>query len=318
MIRLDQVTMRYGATRALDRAGFAVDRGEIVGLLGPNGAGKSTAMRIITTYLTPLSGRVEVGGLDPVADPIAVRRRVGYLPEVAPLYPDMQVERFLRFVARARGVADEDGRLAWVVDACGLREVLVKHNRELSRGFRQRVGLAQALLHDPEVLILDEPTAGLDPSQVQVIRGLIRELAGRKTILFSTHVLPEAEAVTDRAIILHRGRVLADGRLEELEARARGRERVTVELAAAVDAAREALGELGQIEDAADLADAGGGEGAAPRCRVRLSAPAGEPLADRVGRLAADRGWVVHALHPERLSLEQTFLALIEGGGRGS
>jgi len=296
--------MRYGATVALDRASFAVGRGEIVGLLGPNGAGKSTAMRIITTYLSPLAGRVEVGGLDPAADPIAVRRKVGYLPEVAPLYPDMQVEPYLRFVARARGVED-DARLRWVVDACGLGEVLVKHNRELSRGFRQRVGLAQALLHDPEVLILDEPTAGLDPFQVRVIRELIRELAGSKTILFSTHVLPEAEAVTDRAFILHRGRILADGQLGELEAAARGRERVSVVLSAAAGEAREVLAAVGTVEAAEALDDG--------RCRLTLAAPAGTPLADEVGRRAAGQGWVVHTLHPERLTLEQTFLTLIEG-----
>jgi len=316
LIRLDQVTMRFGATLALDRASFEVGRGEIVGLLGPNGAGKSTCMRIITTYLTPLTGRVTVAGLDPAADPIAVRRNVGYLPEVAPLYPDMQVEPFLRFVARARGVEDPS-RLGWVVEACGLGEVLVKHNRELSRGFRQRVGLAQALLHDPEVLILDEPTAGLDPSQVQVIRALIRELAGRKTILFSTHVLPEAEAVTDRVIILHRGRILADGRVDELEARARGRERVTVVLAAEPDEARAALAELGEVEEAVATAVDGGGDGE-PRSRLRITAAAGTPLADAVGRTAAQRGWVVHALQPERLTLEQTFLALIEGRGERS
>ncbi len=310
MIRLDQVTMRYGATVALDRASFQLERGEIVGLLGPNGAGKTTSMRIITTYLTPQEGRVEVSGIDAFADPIAVRRKVGYLPEVAPLYPDMQVADYLEFVRRARGVADR-GRIDWVVEACGLQGVFRKHVRELSRGYRQRVGLAQALIHDPEVLILDEPTAGLDPAQVRVIRGLIGQLAGKKTILLSTHVLGEAEAIAERAIVIRRGRIVADGRIPDLERRARDAERIVLEVDGEPDDVLPPVEAL-DVVDQLTREDAASG-----RVRCRIRGPVGSSLRDRIAGLAAERRWTVRELRDERFSLEQTFIALTRGRGGG-
>ncbi len=309
MIRLDDVTMRYGATLALDRASFHLEKGEIVGLLGPNGAGKTTSMRIITTYLTPQRGGAEVAGIDVFADPLAVRRKVGYLPEVAPLYPDMQVSDYLEFVRRARGVTDR-GRVDWVVEACGLPGVYRKHVRELSRGYRQRVGLAQALVHDPEVLILDEPTAGLDPAQVRVIRELIGQLAGHKTILLSTHVLGEAEAVTDRAIVIRRGRIVADGRIPELERRARDNERIVLEVDGEPDQVLPTLEAL----DGADEVTVEACLRGRVRCRVR--GPVGAELRDRVASLAAERRWTVRELRDERFSLEETFIALTRGDGR--
>ena len=303
MIRLQNVTMRYGSVLALDAASFQIQRGEIVGLLGPNGAGKSTSMRIITTYLTPVAGQVEVEGIDALAHPLDVRRKVGYLPEVAPLYPDMQVRSFLQFVARARAVTDPS-RIDWVVEACGLQGVYLKHVRELSRGYRQRVGLAQALVHDPEVLILDEPTAGLDPFQVRVIRDLIRSLAGSKTILLSTHVLGEAELVAERAIIIHRGRIVADGPLAELERSARKAERVVVELEADADEAHAALSSLAEVTGVDALGQTGGWT------RLEATAAPGTHLADAVGRVAAERSWPVRELRDIRFTLEETFMAL--------
>ena len=304
MIRLNDVTMRYGPVKALDSASFELRKGEIVGLLGPNGAGKTTSMRIITTYLTPEAGAVEVDGIDALANPLEVRKRVGYLPEVAPLYPDMQVRDFLRFVARARQVQDP-ARIDWVVESCGLDGVFLKHIRELSRGYRQRVGLAQALVHDPDVLILDEPTAGLDPFQVQVIRDLVRSLAGSKTILLSTHVLGEAEVVTDRAIIIHRGRIVADGALPDLEQRARDCERVVVEVAASAEATRAALDGIDGLETIEGLAADDG------RARFELTAPVGSELRAQVG--AALAGQPLTELREERFSLEETFMALTRG-----
>ncbi len=304
MIRLCDVTMRYGPVKALDAASFELRKGEIVGLLGPNGAGKTTSMRIITTYLTPEAGAVEVDGIDALAHPLEVRRKVGYLPEVAPLYPDMQVRDFLRFVARARQVQDPT-RIDWVVDACGLDGVFLKHIRELSRGYRQRVGLAQALVHDPDVLILDEPTAGLDPFQVQVIRDLVRSLAGSKTILLSTHVLGEAEVVTDRAIIIHRGRIVADGPLPELERRARDCERVVVEVAAAAGEIRATLEGI----DGLDTMEALESDG--DRARFEVTGPVGSDLRAQVG--AALAGQPLTELREERFSLEETFMALTRG-----
>ena len=305
MIQLDQVTMRYGAVTALDRASFHLKRGEIVGLLGPNGAGKTTTMRIITTYLTPVAGTVQVGGTDALSHPLAVRERVGYLPEVAPLYPDMQVCSYLQFVARARKVTDP-ARVDWVVEACGLEGVYLKHIRELSRGYRQRVGLAQALVHDPDVLILDEPTAGLDPHQVRVIRDLVRSLAGRKTILLSTHVLGEAESLVDRAIVIHRGRIVADGKLEDLEQQARTVERVRVRLDGEAPEVKEALSSMGGVRA---VVDTPGDRGPT----LIVEAATGANVQNAVGQLAQERGWCVRELSEQRYTLEETFMALTRG-----
>ena len=311
MIRLQNVTMRYGSVLALDSASFQLQRGEIVGLLGPNGAGKSTSMRIITTYLTPMEGQVEVEGIDALTHPLDVRRKVGYLPEVAPLYPDMQVRSFLQFVASAREITDRS-RIDWVVEACGLQGVYLKHVRELSRGYRQRVGLAQALVHDPEVLVLDEPTAGLDPFQVRVIRELIRSLAGSKTILLSTHVLGEAELVAERAIIIHHGRIVADGPLTELERSARKAERVVVEVEADGDEAQDALSGLAEVTGVAFREQTGGWS------RLEVTAAPGTPLADAVGRAIVQRAWPVRELRDVRFTLEETFMALTRGKEEGS
>jgi ABC-2 type transport system ATP-binding protein len=219
MIEVRDVTKRFGATVALDGVSFRLDKGEILGFLGPNGAGKSTAMKIVTTFLAPDGGTVSVDGIDVLRNPLEVRSRIGYLPENHPLYVDMMVHEYLQFVGRARGLAGDElrRRLEWVVEACGLGSVYRKPINELSKGFRQRTGLAQALIHDPEVLILDEPTSGLDPLQIIGIRELIQGLARSKTIIFSTHILQEVSPVTDRVVIINGGRIVADGRIGELE-----------------------------------------------------------------------------------------------------
>jgi ABC-2 type transport system ATP-binding protein len=223
MIDVQSLVMRYGSFKALDDVSFKASEKEIVGLLGPNGAGKTTAMRIITTYLHPFSGTVKVNGVDALENPIEVRRHIGYLPETAPLYPDMQVDEYVRFVGASRGLKGNTlgQRIKWVKEACNLGPVWKHTINELSKGYRQRVGLAQALLHDPKVLILDEPTSGLDPLQVMGIRDLIRELAKEKTIIFSTHILQEVEAVAGRIVIINEGKVVSQGTQKELEAEAR-------------------------------------------------------------------------------------------------
>ncbi|HET9886787.1 MAG TPA: ATP-binding cassette domain-containing protein, partial [bacterium] len=233
MIEVRGVTKSYGTTVALKDVTFSVPRNEILGFLGPNGAGKSTAMKIITTYLAPDSGTVTVDGIDVTKDPLAVRTRIGYLPEIAPLYTDMRVLDYLEFVAQARGLAGVKlhERLEWVYDSTSVRDVLYKDVSELSKGYRQRVGLAQALVHDPDVLILDEPTSGLDPRQIIGIRNLIRSLSKTKTIIFSSHILAEISAVTDRIAIIHEGRIVADGLAHELREGARKVNRTIVELA---------------------------------------------------------------------------------------
>ncbi len=224
MIEVRDVTKRFGTTVALNSVSFRLDQGEILGFLGPNGAGKSTAMKIITTFLAPDEGTVTVDGVDVLEQPLAVRGRIGYLPESVPLYVDMNVQEYLEFVGRARGLegARLKTRFDWCVQACGLVTELKRPINELSKGFRQRTGLAQALIHDPDILILDEPTSGLDPLQILGIRDLIRSLASQKSIIFSTHILQEVPPVTDRVIIINEGRIVADGKIAELTRQAFG------------------------------------------------------------------------------------------------
>jgi len=218
MIRIENLVKSFGAKRAVDGISFAVERGEVLGFLGPNGAGKSTTMRVITGYLPATSGRVTVGGHDVAESPLAAKRLIGYLPEAAPSYPDMTVEGFLAFAAEMRGLSGDAKRRAIgrVVDLCFLSSVLAQSIDTLSKGYRHRTCLAQALIHDPEVLILDEPTDGLDPNQKYEVRNLIRELSKSKAIIFSTHILEEVDAACTRAIIIDRGRVVASGTPDEL------------------------------------------------------------------------------------------------------
>jgi ABC-2 type transport system ATP-binding protein len=221
MLRAQGLTKRFGATTAVDGLSFEVRAGEAVGFLGPNGAGKTTTMRLLTGFLPADAGRAEVFGVDVAADPLSARRKLGYLPEDNPLYENESVVDALQFAARLRGLTDEARRGARVREAlrrCGLTPVVGKRVWELSKGYRQRLGLAQAILHDPEALILDEPTAGLDPNQIAEVRGLIGELKARKTVLLSTHQLSEAQASCDRVLILHRGTIAADGARRALEA----------------------------------------------------------------------------------------------------
>ena len=218
MLAVRQLAKRFGDVVALHDVSFEVGRGEIVGFLGPNGAGKTTTLRILSTFLTPDAGTAVVGGHDSARQPMAVRRKLGYLPEHPPLYLDHTVEEYLGFCAALRGVPRRKraGALASVLERCGLGDVRGRLLGNLSKGFRQRVGLAQALVHGPEVLVLDEPTVGLDPQQIRGIRELIRSLAGEHTVLLSTHILPEVAAVCGRVVIVHRGRVVADAPVSEL------------------------------------------------------------------------------------------------------
>lgn len=225
MIKVEDLSMYYGRFLALDRVSFEVREKEILGLLGPNGAGKTTAMRILTTYLYPSAGSAVLSGFDILKNAQEVRRLIGYLPETAPLYPEMQTEEYLTFVGKARGLegARLQERLGWVQEACGIRGIWKHALSEISKGYCQRVGLAQALIHDPKVLILDEPTSGLDPLQIIGIRKLIKELAKEKTIIFSTHILQEVEMMADRMVIINQGKLVAQGTLTELKESARAK-----------------------------------------------------------------------------------------------
>jgi len=222
VIRVDSVTRTYGAITAVDDISFGVDRGQIVGFVGPNGAGKSTMLKMLATFLRPTAGTVSVAGFDTVADPLDVRRRIGYLPGDTPLYRDMVVDDLVRFVAGAHGLAGAELEAARtrVIDMCGIGPVLSQRVHECSTGFRQRVGFSCALVHDPPVLLLDEPTHGFDPLQVMAFRDLLTGLKQDHAILFSTHIIADVEAISDRVLIIHQGRLLGDGTLAELGQRA--------------------------------------------------------------------------------------------------
>jgi ABC-2 type transport system ATP-binding protein len=220
MISLSNVSKFYGAVRAVDGITLEIGRGEIVGFIGPNGAGKSTTMRMITGFMPPTSGKLTVGGVDAVAEPKTAKAKIGYLPESAAVYTDMEVTDFLRFMGKMHGLPPTTlrQRLKVVICQCQIEKVLGRKINTLSKGYRQRVGLAQALLHDPEILILDEPTVGLDPNQIIDVRGVIREISHNKTILLSTHILSEVEAICQRIVLINEGRVVAQGTLAEMRA----------------------------------------------------------------------------------------------------
>ena len=313
MIHAEHLSLWYGRTRALFDASFDVRQGEVLGLLGPNGAGKSTTLKILTTYLQPNEGRVLVDGTDVALDPIAVRRRMGYLPETAPLYPEMTVAEYLSFCGRARGLSGR--RLAQRSDAvvadCGLESAWNRPIAHLSKGFRQRTGLAQALIHDPDILVLDEPTSGLDPLQILEIRRLIRELSARKTILFSTHVLQEIDAVSDRVMIINEGRIIAQGTPLELQQRSMGDDRLLVEVEAPVADVEAALarcpGVLGV--EGVDRPSTGVARAVARHAWGDEAAPRA------VAALLAQKGWPLRRLAPERHSLERVFIELTRARG---
>src|SRR5258708_33855957 len=233
MITVKSLTKRYARTLAVDHISFEVQKGQIVGFLGPNGAGKTTTMRILTCFLPPTEGTANVAGFDVLEQPMEVKERIGYLPETAPLYPEMEVREYLTFVGKLKGMSGQNlaARVSEVAERCAVADVQSKLIGKLSKGYRQRVGLAQAIIHNPDVLILDEPTAGLDPKQINETRDLSRGLAGDHTIILSTHILPEVEQTCERVIIINKGKLVATDSVNNLQRRARGAELVLVEVA---------------------------------------------------------------------------------------
>src|ERR1700691_3159596 len=234
MITVTDLTKRYARTTAVDHISFSVNKGDIVGFLGPNGAGKTTTMRMLTCFFPPTSGKATVAGFDVFDQSIEVRRRIGYLPEAPPLYLEMETIEYLRFVGRLKGLsgADLEKRVPFVLDRCAIADVKMKLLATLSKGYRQRVGLAQAIIHNPDVLILDEPTAGLDPKQINETRDLIKGLAGDHTIILSTHILPEVEQTCEQVLIINKGKLVATDSVRNLQARARDADSLLLEVAA--------------------------------------------------------------------------------------
>ena len=303
VIHAADLSMHYGPRAALEGASFDVEPGQVVGLLGPNGAGKSTTMKILTTYLYPTRGSATVGGKSVRNEPLAVRRLIGYLPEVLPVYPDMRAGAYLNFVGRARGLrgARLRQRRAWVEERCGLEGMGRQLIRELSKGYQQRLGLAQALIHDPQVVILDEPTSSLDPHQILAVRQLIRELASDgKTVLLSTHILQEVEAIADRLVIINQGCIVGNGTLAEL----RQYERTSLSVAAPREAVESALQTLPGLLEVRPV------HSNDEYAVFDVWTAAGTGVSRQLGNLLSDNGWRVGELHVQPPTLEETFLAL--------
>lgn len=307
MIRADHLTKYYGTTRAVDDVSFTVAPGEIAALLGPNGSGKSTLMRILTGYFSPTTGRAEIGGVDVSGQPASLRRRVGYLPEQVTLYPELTVRRYLAFVGEVKGLAAAARRRAVgeALERCGLGAVADKLAGKLSKGFRQRVGLAQALVGDPEVLVLDEPTVGLDPVQTVEMRTLIRGLA-RRTVLLSTHILSEASALCSRIVILSQGRLVAEDTAAALTHRLEGAGRLAARIEGPAEAVRAALAALpgvSRVEAAAPDGLAG--------TAFTLAAPDLEPVQRALAAAVVGRGWTLLEVRPLQATLEDLFVRLV-------
>ena len=307
MIEVTHLTKEYGATRAVAGISFTVNPGEVVGLLGPNGAGKSTTLRVLTGYLPPTSGRVKMGGVDVLENPLDVRRRVGYLSEANPLYESLGVWESLTLFARLREIPEDRiaARVRESAEQCSLLEVMHKDVGELSKGYRQRLGLALAILHDPQILILDEPTSALDPHQQKEVRDLIFRLKEKKTVLLSTHILPDAQRVCDRILIIHKGTIVAQGTMDELQQRLTGGHTFYVRLKGPTDQVAPRLASLPgvtsvQYQDERE-----------PGCPGFLVDSTEDPR-ESIGRWAAETGFPLMELHRPTAALDDIFRQFTE------
>jgi ABC-2 type transport system ATP-binding protein len=304
VIEVQHLTKRYGPVTAVDDVSFKAERGEILGFLGPNGAGKTTTMRVLTGYMPATDGKAIVAGYDVLEQPIEAKRRTGYLPETPPLYPDMTVVDYLTFCARIKGVARSEraSRLMSVMERTQIADMANRHCGKLSKGYRQRVGLAQALLHNPEVLILDEPTAGLDPKQIIETRKLIKGLGGDHTVILSTHILPEVSQTCNRIVIINKGRVVAVDTPDNLTARLRGSETMYVQ----VDAlGNDAEGTLSTIPGVTRVSVSDRRDGIAG---FEVESESGRDVRRQLAATVVGQGWGLLELRPMRMSLEEIFL----------
>lgn len=303
MIEVTGLTKFYGETRALSDVNFSVRDGEILGFLGPNAAGKTTTMRILTGFLSPTAGKAKVGGYDVVENSLDVRRITGYMPETVPLYNEMRVRDYLGYMARIRGVPRKKirDRVDYVTERCGLSGVADRIIGHLSKGYRQRVGIAQALVHEPKVLILDEPTIGLDPVQVREVRQLIKSMAGKRTIILSTHILPEVSMTCERVLIIHKGRIVAEDTPEGLLRRLQQSERILVRLARTPSQPLSALGQLDGVMRVERVDDN----------LFAIEAPAGRDIREQLAEFIVKNGWGLLELRREEMTLEDIFVNLV-------
>jgi len=309
MIQVDNLTKRYGSVTAIHDVSFGVEKGRIVGFLGPNGAGKSTTMKILSCFMPATGGTARVAGYDVFSQSLEVRRRIGYLPENAPLYPDLSVASYLDFVAEIKGVGrgERRGRVAEVMERCFVTDMQNRLIGKLSKGYRQRVGLAQALLGDPEVLILDEPTIGLDPRQIAEIRTLIRSLAGQHTVILSTHILPEVSMVCDGVVIINHGRIVAQGTESELVQQVFPTARTEVRVAGASGDVAAALRAVPGVVTVEPLPARDGTVG------FVVESAHGHDVRGDVVRLVTGKGWALQELHQVGMSLEEVFIRVVAG-----
>ncbi len=300
MIQVQDLTKTYGDFTAIRNVSFQVERGEVLGFLGPNGAGKTTTMRILTGFMPPTSGRVKVAGYDVFENSLEARRHIGYLPENVPLYPEMTVAGYLDFVAALRDVPNRKDAVERVVDALGLEDRADTIIAKLSKGYRQRVGLAQALIHDPDVVILDEPTIGLDPKQIIEVRELIRNLGGEHTVILSTHILPEVSQVCSRVLIINEGQIVAEDTPERLTARLKGGERVFLHVANGPSDPCQVLAAIDGVQEIAEVGDG----------HYEVTCALGQDLRPVLARTLIEHGWDLLELRPIGMSLEEIFLKL--------
>ena len=311
MISVKNISKRYARNTAVDHISFEVEKGQIVGFLGPNGAGKTTTMRMLTCFLPPSSGTATVAGFDVLEAPLEVKRRIGYLPEAPPLYLEMRTAEYLTFVGRLKGLSGNElrQRIETVCDRCAIGDVKNKLLGKLSKGYRQRVGLAQAIIHNPDVLILDEPTSGLDPKQINETRDLIKSLAGDHTIILSTHILPEVEQTCEKVIILNKGKLVATDSVKDLQSRARGAEVVVVEVAG-----RNGVLDSGNVQERLEKV-AGVGRVALKEKKQSRTIFEVESIKDKfvrgdLARAVVEAGWDLNELRTASVSLEEIFLQL--------
>lgn len=310
MIEVKNLVKEYGSKRAVDGISFTVNDGEILGFLGPNGAGKSTTMNMITGYLSATSGTVVIDGADILDDPVRAKKNIGYLPEVPPLYPDMTVDEYLSFVFDLKKVPlPKKEHIAEVCDLVKISEVRGRVIKHLSKGYKQRVGMAQALLGNPEVLILDEPTVGLDPKQITEIRSLIKDLGKKRTVILSSHILPEVQAVCERVIVINKGRIVADGSPEELSRSLSGEHRLTLRIEGGESAVLKALSEIPGAEKVVPLGEK------EPSCfDFEVEAKDGADLRREICKSVFEHRWLLLEMRSSAPSLEEVFLRLTGDG----
>jgi ABC-2 type transport system ATP-binding protein len=312
MIKVEGLTKRYARKIAVDNISFEVEKGQIVGFLGPNGAGKTTTMRVLTCFLPPTSGSAQVAGFDVQDQPMEVKRRIGYLPESPPVYPDMEVHEYLEFVGRIKGVPANDltRRVNEVSEKCAVIDVRKTLIGKLSKGYKQRVGLAQAIIHNPDVLILDEPTAGLDPHQIIETRDLIKGLSGDHTIILSTHILPEVEQVCERVVIIAKGKLVAVDTVANLTSRLRGAETVAVEVMPRDGATLDGGAVQQKLEQVAGVSRVLPKEHRDGLLHFTVESLEGRHIRPELARAVIESGWNLNELHAVGLSLEEIFLQL--------